>query len=146
MFYTHESDPHFRIFANFAFEVQEKSLTNLFKNLREQRGFLCFNPFPPSVLFHTETSPLFCCAKQVIGFYMKRNTWQKWIKEILEKGTVMEWIKIKRQFSKLFELQNLTSSVVVAGVFGCCYCCVSQNPRSSLIIVLFSASSPSFFC
>ena len=46
----------------------------------------------------------------MIGFYMKRNTWQKWIKEILEKGTVMEWIKIKRQFSKLFELQNLTST------------------------------------
>ena len=33
-----------------------------------------FNPFQPSVAFHVETSYLFCCAKQVTGFYMKCST------------------------------------------------------------------------
>ena len=37
-------------------------------------------PFQPSVTFHTETSPLFCRAKQMTGFYMKRNTGPKWVK------------------------------------------------------------------
>ena len=36
------------------------------------------NPFQPSVMFHIETSHLFCRAKQMSGFYMKRNTGLKW--------------------------------------------------------------------
>ena len=32
------------------------------------------NPFQPNVVFHIETSQLFCRAKQLTGFYMKRNT------------------------------------------------------------------------
>ena len=32
------------------------------------------NPFQPSVAFPIETSQLFCSAKQMTGFYMKRNT------------------------------------------------------------------------
>ena len=32
------------------------------------------NPFQSSVVFHVETSHLFCRAKQMTGFYMKRNT------------------------------------------------------------------------
>ena len=30
-------------------------------------------PFQPSVLFHIETSHLFCSAKQITGVCMKRN-------------------------------------------------------------------------
>ena len=33
-----------------------------------------FDPFQPSVSFHTETSHLFCVTKQMTGFYMKCNT------------------------------------------------------------------------
>ena len=33
----------------------------------------------PSIAFHIESSHLFCCAKQVTGFYMKRNTGMKWV-------------------------------------------------------------------
>ena len=39
-----------------------------------------FIPFQPSVAFHIETSHLFSSAKQMTGFYMKRNTGQKWAK------------------------------------------------------------------
>ena len=30
--------------------------------------------FQPSAAFHIETTHLFCCAKQMTGFYMKCNT------------------------------------------------------------------------
>ena len=42
---------------------------------------LFFNPFQLSVAFHIETSHLFCFAKQITGFYMKRNTALKWVKK-----------------------------------------------------------------
>ena len=35
---------------------------------------LYFNPFPLSVVFHIETSRLFCSTKQMTGFYLKLNT------------------------------------------------------------------------
>ena len=38
------------------------------------------NQFQPSFAFHIETSHLFCSAKQLTGFYMKRNTELEWIK------------------------------------------------------------------
>ena len=38
------------------------------------------SPFQPNVMFHIETSHLFCRAKQMTGFYMKRNTRQKFVK------------------------------------------------------------------
>ena len=34
----------------------------------------------PSISFHIETSQLFCRAKQMTSFYMKRNTRLKWVK------------------------------------------------------------------
>ena len=37
------------------------------------------NLFQPSIAFHTETSYLFCWAKQMTGFYMKCNTGPKWV-------------------------------------------------------------------
>ena len=37
-------------------------------------------PFQPSVAFHRETSQLFCCWKEMAGFYMKCNTGLKWVK------------------------------------------------------------------
>ena len=37
------------------------------------------NAFQPSVMFHTETSHLFCSLKQMTGFYMKCNTGLKWV-------------------------------------------------------------------
>ena len=40
------------------------------------------NPFQPSVAFCIETSDLFCFAKQMTGFYMKRSTGLEWIKEM----------------------------------------------------------------
>ena len=49
------------------------------------------NPFQPSVVFHIETSHLFCCAKQMTGFYMKRSTRLKWIKYASEFGIVSKF-------------------------------------------------------
>ena len=37
-------------------------------------------PFQLSIVFHIETSPLFCRVKQMTGFYMKRNTGLKLVK------------------------------------------------------------------
>ena len=42
-----------------------------------------FNPFQPSVAFHIETSHFFCSAKQMTGFYMKRNTGLKQVNPFL---------------------------------------------------------------
>ena len=44
---------------------------------------MAFNPFQPSAAFHIETSHLFCSAKQMTGFYMKRNTGLKWVNLLL---------------------------------------------------------------
>ena len=40
---------------------------------------MSINPFQPNVLFHIETSHLFCRLKQMTGFYMKRNTGLKYV-------------------------------------------------------------------
>ena len=47
------------------------------------------NPFQPSVVFHVETSHLFCSANQMTGFYMECNTGLKWVK-----GTLMQMRKL----------------------------------------------------
>ena len=39
---------------------------------------LAFNQFQLNVAFHIDISHLFCSAKQLTGFYMKRNTGLKW--------------------------------------------------------------------
>ena len=45
---------------------------------------LClFNPFQPSAAFLVETSHLFCSAKQVTGFCMKRNNGLKLVSKVL---------------------------------------------------------------
>ena len=36
--------------------------------------------FQPSVEFHVETSKFYRRAKEMTGFYMKRNIGQKWVK------------------------------------------------------------------
>ena len=41
-----------------------------------------FNPFQPSIAFHIEASDLFCSAKQMTSFYMKRNAGLKWVNPI----------------------------------------------------------------
>ena len=68
------------------------------------------NPFQPSVVFHIETSHLFCCAKQMTGFYMKRSTRLKWIKYASEFGIVSKFFflisnKFKRINQLLFSLK-----------------------------------------
>ena len=40
---------------------------------------LYINPFQPTVAFHIEISHLFYRAKQMTGFYTKRNTELKWV-------------------------------------------------------------------
>ena len=40
------------------------------------------NSFQPSVAFQMETSHLVCEAKQVTGFYIKRSTNLKWLKNL----------------------------------------------------------------
>ena len=37
------------------------------------------NPLQPSGAFYIKTSHLICCPNEMTGFYMKRNTWLKWI-------------------------------------------------------------------
>ena len=45
---------------------------------------LClFNPFQPSAAFLVETSHLFCSAKQMSGFCMKRNSVLKLVSKVL---------------------------------------------------------------
>ena len=46
----------------------------LFHGLNQKLVAQRLNPFQPSVTFHIETNNLFYFAKQMIGFYMKRNT------------------------------------------------------------------------
>ena len=46
--------------------------------------FLGINPFKPSVTFLIETSHLFCSAKQMTGFFVKRNTGLKWVKKRMD--------------------------------------------------------------
>ena len=44
-------------------------------------NFERIRPFQLSVAFHTEINHLFCFAKQMTCFYMKRNGGLKWFKE-----------------------------------------------------------------
>ena len=41
-------------------------------------GSFSVNPFYLRVAFHIETRHLICSANQMIGFFMKRNSWVKW--------------------------------------------------------------------
>ena len=45
-----------------------------------QQLHLALNPFQPFVECRIETIHLLCFAKQITGFYMKRNTELKWAK------------------------------------------------------------------
>ena len=58
------------------FGLKRIDTTNL---SRSTINALELNQFQPSVAFHIETSHLFCRAKQMTGFYMKRNTGLKWV-------------------------------------------------------------------
>ena len=40
---------------------------------------ITIDSFQPSVKVHIETGCLFCSAKQLTGFYKKRNTGLKWV-------------------------------------------------------------------
>ena len=42
--------------------------------------FTHFIPFQPSGTFYIETSQMICSSNPVNGFYMKCNTWLKWVK------------------------------------------------------------------
>ena len=56
-------------YANMKFYCQKQYLNNI------------FNPFQSSVAFHIQVSHLFFSAKQMAGFYIKRNTGLKWVHE-----------------------------------------------------------------
>ena len=45
--------------------------------------------FQPIMIFHVETSHLFCPANEMTGFYMEYNTWLKWVK-----GTLIQMWKL----------------------------------------------------
>ena len=45
-----------------------------------QQLHFALNPFRPIAECHVETIHLLCLAKQITGFYMKRNTELKWAK------------------------------------------------------------------
>ena len=47
-----------------------------------------FNPFQASVAFHIETSHLFCRAKQITGFHVKRNTGLKWLNKFIRGSSI----------------------------------------------------------
>ena len=49
-----------------------KTIFNTFINYRDP-----FKPFQNSVAFHRETSHLIWIANEMVGFYMKCNTWLK---------------------------------------------------------------------
>ena len=42
-----------------------------------------FNPFQPSVAIYIETSHLLCSAKQMTGFYIKRNNRLKQVNPVI---------------------------------------------------------------
>ena len=59
---------------------ESKRIINFLKSKNNQIiTVLCINPFQSSVAFNIETSNLFCSAKQMTGFYIKRKTGLKWI-------------------------------------------------------------------
>ena len=59
--------------------------------------------FQPSVIFHIETTHLFCYVKQMTGFYMKCNTTLKWINE----GLKCNWkVMISPAKTYLFKVSN----------------------------------------
>ena len=63
--------------------------------------------FQPSVLFHIETSQLFCWAKQMAGFYIKRNTRLKWVNVMSDSlwskrkhsQYLLRWNQLRKLFS-----------------------------------------------
>ena len=63
--------------------------------------------FQPSVAFHIETSQLFCSAKQMAGFYIKRNTRLKWVNVMSNSlwskrehsQYLFRWNQLRKQFS-----------------------------------------------
>ena len=57
---------------------------------------LAVNPFQPCVVFHIETSHLFCSVKQMAGFFIKCNTGLKLVKFI-------RWLLLLTQFQNPFE-------------------------------------------
>ena len=50
-----------------------------FKHFHRYISHEAFNPFQLSIVFHIETSHLFCRAKQMIGFYIKGISRLKWV-------------------------------------------------------------------
>ena len=63
----------------------------IFQNFSEKIFWTAsINPFQPSVAFHIEASHLFCSAKQMTGFYIKQNTWLKWLKSFLYRDYISQ--------------------------------------------------------
>ena len=69
---------------------------------------LSINPSQPSVEFHIETSHLFCRAKQMTCFYMKRNTGLKCRKK-LEKCSRHQLVAVIVNFDVDFEQISIFS-------------------------------------
>ena len=69
-------------------EIILKETCLIFFLRMEHQAFQCFSilvnlkEFQPSVLFHIETSHLFCTANQMTDFYTKCNTGPKWVKNV----------------------------------------------------------------
>ena len=49
------------------------------KSHNDSQDLLYIIPFQPTVVFHIETSHLFCSAKYMTDFYVKRSNGLKWI-------------------------------------------------------------------
>ena len=69
-----------------------------------------------SIAFYIETSHLFCFAKQMTGFYMKRNTGLKWVKSNLQVKSLQHqgctWMK-QRMCQDKTRLQQLLQTLVL---------------------------------
>ena len=64
--------------------------------------------FQPCVAFHIETSQLFCWAKQMAGFYIKRNTRLKWVmsNSLWSKRKHSQYLLRWNQLRKLFSTSS----------------------------------------
>ena len=86
----------FRHCSDRKFKSMEEACENVYKRILYSVKKLWVQalimPFQPCVAFHIEPSHLFCTAKQVTCFYMKRNTGLKWVMQLLVAQS--KWIRL----------------------------------------------------
>ena len=96
---------------------------------------LLFNLFQSTVAFHIENSHLFCFAKQMTGFYIKRNTGLKWVKRTFQRSLpFLIFLLLKWFSSSLFYIfKRISGRILTVATFHKMSC---SNQYSSHFLLL----------